>query len=67
MMIYTPLVMTSIQMNQDLSSDLVASVEASFAEGMLGKEYDFVGVFSDRPEDQSDDIEIFIVAANSEV
>lgn len=55
------------QMNQDLSFGIGMSVEASFSEGMLGEEYDLVGVFSDTSEDRSDDIELFIVATNSEV
>lgn len=54
-------------MNQDLSFGIGMSVEASFSEGMLGEEYDLVGVFSDTSEDRSDDIELFIVATNSEV
>lgn len=44
------------------------SADESFAEGMIGDEYDFVGVFNDsRPDDQISDYEVFIVAVNADI
>lgn len=41
------------------------SVDDSFSKGMIGDEYDFVGVFNDDPSDEPvHDYEVFIVAVN---
>ncbi len=41
------------------------SADESFSKGMIGEEYDFVGVFNDGSSDESaHDYEVFIVAVN---
>lgn len=44
------------------------SADDSFSKGMIGDEYDFVGVFNDdRPDEPVRDYEVFIVAVKPDL
>lgn len=55
-------------MSQKHSTDSERSFEASVDEGLLGDEYELIGVYNDEPaDDQGFEYEIFIVSVGSAV
>ena len=55
-------------MSQKHSTDSEELFTASLDEGMLGDEYELIGVYNDEPEDnQGFEYEIFIVSVGSAV
>ncbi len=55
-------------MSQSNSTDSEKLLEASVNEGMLGDEYELIGVYNEEPdEDQGFEYEIFIVSVGTAV